>query len=226
MLSFIIWALITITTLVVLAYRSIELRTSTISLGILLIAYMLIGDPGGIYLVLLWILFGLLVSVNIPEIRRNYFSARILKLYKAVLPNISKTEQEAIDAGNVWWDAELFTGNPNWEVLRSNPKPKLSEKEQSFIDGPVNKVCEMIDEWQVIHKDYDLPEEVYDFIKKEGFLSLIIPEEYGGLEFSPLGVASVMSKIGSRSPTLSSMVGVPNSLGNSVRRQLLTPWNI
>ena len=133
MLSFIIWALITITTFVVLAYRSVEFRTSTISLGILLIAYTLIGDPGKIYLVLLWILFGLLVSVNIPEIRRNYFSARILKIYKAVLPNISKTEQEAIDAGNVWWDAELFTGNPNWEILRQNPKPNLPAEEQAFL---------------------------------------------------------------------------------------------
>ena len=213
MLSFVFWFLLTITTIVVLAYRSIPLRESTIILGVLLILYTIIGDLGGFYLILLWIAFGLLVSLNIPEIRQNYYSARILRIYKALLPKISKTEQEAIEAGNVWWDAELFTGNPNWEVLRSNPKPKLSEKEQAFLDGPVNKVCEMIDEWQVIHKDYDLPEEVYDFIKKEGFLSLIIPEEYGGLEFSPLGVASVMAKIGSRSPTLSGMVGVPNSLG-------------
>ncbi len=213
MLSFVFWFLLSITTIVVVAYRSIPLRESTIILGVLLILYTIIGDAGGFYLILLWIAFGLLVSLNIPEIRQNYYSARILKIYKALLPKISKTEQEAIEAGNVWWDAELFTGNPNWEVLRSNPKPKLSEKEQAFLDGPVNKVCEMIDEWQVIHKDYDLPEEVYDFIKKEGFLSLIIPEEYGGLEFSPLGVASVMAKIGSRSPTLSGMVGVPNSLG-------------
>ena len=213
MLSFVFWFLVTITTIVVIAYRSMPLRESTITLGLLLIIYTFIGDPLGFYLLLLWVTFGVLVSLNIPEIRQNYYSARILKIYSSLLPKISKTEQEAIEAGNVWWDAELFTGNPNWEVLRSNPKPKLSEKEQAFLDGPVNKVCEMIDEWQVIHKDYDLPEEVYDFIKKEGFLSLIIPEQYGGLEFSPLGVASVMSKIGSRSPTLSSMVGVPNSLG-------------
>tara|TARA_B100001250_G_scaffold99514_1_gene83733 strand:+ start:1633 stop:4065 length:2433 start_codon:yes stop_codon:yes gene_type:complete len=213
MFSFVFWFLLTITTIVILAYRSTELRESTIVLSILLIAYSIIGDPAGFYLAILWIIFGLLVSLNIPEIRQNYYSAKILRIYKSLLPNISQTEQEAIEAGNVWWDAELFTGNPNWEVLRSNPKASLSEKEQTFLDGPVNKVCEMIDEWSVIHKDYDLPEEVYDFIKKEGFLSLIIPEEYGGLEFSPLGVASVMSKIGSRSPTLSSMVGVPNSLG-------------
>ena len=213
MLSFLFWLLVTITTIVVLAYRSIALRESTISLGILLILYSIMGGPSGFYLVLLWVSFGLLVSLNIPEIRRNYYSARILKLYRVLLPKISKTEQEAIDSGSIWWDAELFTGNPNWEVLRSNPKPHLTSEEQAFLDGPVNKVCEMIDEWKVIHKDYDLPEEVYDFVKKEGFLSLIIPKKYGGLEFSPLGVASVMAKIGSRSPTLSSIAGVPNSLG-------------
>jgi len=213
MLSFLFWLLVTITTIVVLAYRSIALRESTISLGILLILYSIKGEPSGFYLVLLWVSFGLFVSLNIPEIRRNYYSARILKLYRVLLPKISKTEQEAIDSGSIWWDAELFTGNPNWEVLRSNPKPHLTSEEQAFLDGPVNKVCEMIDEWKVIHKDYDLPEEVYDFVKKEGFLSLIIPKQYGGLEFSPLGVASVMAKIGSRSPTLSSIAGVPNSLG-------------
>ena len=213
MLSFLFWFLVATTTILVLAYRSIALRESTISLGILLILYTIMGGTSGFYLVLLWVIFGLLVSLNIPEIRRNYYSARILKLYRTLLPKISKTEQEAIESGSVWWDAELFTGNPNWEVLRSNPKPNLTSEEQAFLDGPVNKVCEMIDEWQVIHKDYDLPEEVYDFVKKEGFLSLIIPKQYGGLEFSPLGVASVMAKIGSRSPTLSSIAGVPNSLG-------------
>ena len=213
MLSFIIWALLAITVVVVLSYRSTELRTSTATIGLLLFAYTVIGDPGNIYLSILWILFAILVSLNIPEIRRNYFSARILKLYKSVLPTISQTEQEAIDAGNVWWDGELFTGNPNWEILRQNPKSSLPAEEKAFLDGPVNTVCEMIDEWAVIHKDYDLPKEVYDFVKKEGFFSLIIPKAYGGLEFTPLGVASVMAKIGSRSPTLSSMVGVPNSLG-------------
>ena len=213
MLSFIIWALITITVVVVLTYRSTELRTSTATTGLLLIAYTLIGDPGNIYLSILWILFAILVSLNIPEIRRNYLSARILKLYKSVLPTISQTEQEAIDAGNVWWDGELFTGNPNWEILRQNPKSELPAEEKAFLDGPVNTVCEMIDEWTVTHKDYDLPQEVYDFVKKEGFFSLIIPKAYGGLEFTPLGVASVMAKIGSRSPTLAGMAGVPNSLG-------------
>tara|TARA_Y100001970_G_scaffold94262_1_gene118829 strand:+ start:2707 stop:5073 length:2367 start_codon:yes stop_codon:yes gene_type:complete len=190
-----------------------ELRKATLSAGALLVVYTLIGDPSTIYISILWILFGLLVSLNIPEIRRNYITKRVLDIYKNLLPKISQTEQEAIDAGNVWWDAELFTGNPNWEVLRSNPKAELPAEEQAFLDGPVNELCEMVDEWKVSHKDYDLPQDVYDFVKEKGFFSFIIPKEYGGLEFSPLGLIYVMAKIGSRSGTLASMVGVPNSLG-------------
>ena len=106
MLSFVFWFLITITTIVVLAYRSIALRESTIALGVLLISYTIIGDPAGFYLLLLWVTFALLLSLNIPEIRQNYYSARILKINKALLPKISKTAQAAIEAGNVRWDAE------------------------------------------------------------------------------------------------------------------------
>ena len=203
----------TIALFIWVAYTAMELRKATLAAGALLVIYTLIGDPSTIYISILWILFGLLLSLNIPEIRRNYITKRVLDIYKDLLPKISQTEQEAIDAGNVWWDAELFTGNPNWEVLRSNPKAELPPEEQAFIDGPVNELCEMIDEWRVSHKDYDLPQEVYDFVKEKGFFSFIIPKEYGGLEFSPLGLIYVMAKIGSRSGTLASMVGVPNSLG-------------
>tara|TARA_B100001250_G_scaffold89171_1_gene73926 strand:- start:594 stop:3014 length:2421 start_codon:yes stop_codon:yes gene_type:complete len=194
-------------------YTGMELRKATLATGVTLVTYMLIGNPSTIFMSILWILFGLLVSLNIPEFRRNYITKRILDVYKILLPKISQTEQEAIDAGNVWWDAELFTGNPNWELLRSNPKAELPAEEQAFLDGPVNELCEMIDEWKVAHKDYDLPQEVYDFVKEKGFFSFIIPKEYGGLEFSPLGLIYVMAKVGSRSGTLASMVGVPNSLG-------------
>ena len=208
-----IFFIATIILFIWVTYTGMELRKATLATGVFLVTYMLIGDPSTIFMSILWILFGLLVSLNIPEFRRNYITKRILDVYKALLPKISQTEQEAIDAGNVWWDAELFTGNPNWELLRSNPKAELPAEEQAFLDGPVNELCEMIDEWKVAHKDYDLPQEVYDFVKEKGFFSFIIPKEYGGLEFSPLGLIHVMAKVGSRSGTLASMVGVPNSLG-------------
>ena len=213
MFSFIFWFVIILATLIVLAYRSVELRVTSLVLGAILISYSISSDSIVFYKYLLWVLFIGLLALNIPEIRRNYISSRILKIYKSILPKISDTEKEAIDAGNVWWDGELFTGEPNWDVLRKNPSPNLPHDERAFLEGPCDELCEMIDEWTVAHKDYDLPPEVYDFVKKQGFFSMIIPKEYGGLDFSPLGVATVMSKIGSRSPTLSAMVGVPNSLG-------------
>ncbi len=208
-----IFIIATISLFIWVTYTAMELRKATLATGLLLIAYTITGNPSTIFISILWIMFALLVSLNIPEIRRNYITKRILDVYKDLLPKISQTEQEAIDAGNVWWDAELFTGNPNWDVLRSNPKAELPPEEQAFIDGPVNELCEMIDEWKVAHEDYDLPQDVYDYVKEKGFFSFIIPKEYGGLEFSPLGLIYVMAKIGSRSGTLASMVGVPNSLG-------------
>jgi len=213
LIGFIFWTLVFFTTLVVLCYRAVELRTATIAIGVVLLIFTIFGDPGNIFLAIYWVMFALLVSFNIPEIRRNYVSSQILKFYKAVLPSISQTEKEAIDAGGIWWDGEIFSGNPNWEVLRNNPKPKLTKEEQDFLDGPVEEVCQMTDNWAVNHKDYDLPEEVWDFLKTKGFFSMIIPKKYGGLEFSPLAVATVMSKITTRSGVLNSTVGVPNSLG-------------
>jgi len=213
LLSFIFWTLVFFTALVVLCYKAVELRTATITIGVVLVVFTIFGDPGNILLAIDWVMFALLVSFNIPEIRRNYVSSQILKFYKSVLPSISQTEKEAIDAGSIWWDGEIFSGNPDWDVLRRNPKPKLSTEEQAFLDGPVEEVCQMTDNWAVNHKDYDLPEEVWDFLKAKGFFSMIIPKKYGGLEFSPLAVATVMSKVTTRSGVLNSTVGVPNSLG-------------
>ncbi|MBM23268.1 MAG: acyl-CoA dehydrogenase [Gammaproteobacteria bacterium] len=213
LIGFIFWILVFFTALIVLCYKAVELRTATITLGIILLIFTIFGHPPNIILAIEWVMFAVLVSFNIPEIRRNYVSKQILKFYKAVLPSISKTEKEAIDAGGIWWDGEIFTGKPDWEVLRKNPKPMLTKEEQAFLDGPVEEVCEMTDNWAVNHKDYDLPKEVWEFLKTKGFFSMIIPKKYGGLEFSPLAVATVMSKITTRSGVLNSTVGVPNSLG-------------
>ena len=117
-----IFFIATVTLFTWVFYTAMELRKATLAAGALLSTYTLLGDPSTVYISFLWIIFGLLVSINIPEIRRNYITNKILEIYKDLLPKISQTEQEAIDAGNVWWDAELFTGNPNWEVLRSNQK--------------------------------------------------------------------------------------------------------
>jgi acyl-CoA dehydrogenase len=130
-----------------------------------------------------------------------------------MLPSMSDTEREALEAGNIWWDGELFSGMPNWDRLMSFPAPALSEEEQAFLDGPCEELCQMLDDWEVCHELADMPREVWDFIIEKRFFAMIIPKQYGGLEFSAHANAMVITKLASRSPTASSTVGVPNSLG-------------
>jgi acyl-CoA dehydrogenase len=126
---------------------------------------------------------------------------------------MSRTEQEALEAGNVWWDGELFSGIPDWRTLLELPEPRLTGEERAFLDGPTEELCRMIDDWQITHELCDMPQTVWDFVKKKGFFALIIPKTYGGLGFSPLASSMVLTKISSRSATVASTVGVPNSLG-------------
>jgi acyl-CoA dehydrogenase len=153
------------------------------------------------------------VPLNIPAFRRLIFSNHLLSVYRKKMPSISSTEQAAIDAGTVWWDGELFSGRPDWKKLLSLPAPKLSEKEQAFINGPVEELCRMIDDWQITQVIQDLPEDAWDFIKEKGFFGMIIPEKYGGLEFSALAHSEVVMKVASRSVSAAVTVMVPNSLG-------------
>lgn len=153
------------------------------------------------------------VILGIPMIRRFLVSNHILKLFRTMLPQISQTEQEALDAGTVWWEGDLFSGKPDWKKLLAYPKPQLTAEEQAFLDGPVEQLCAMLDEWKITHELKDLPPEVWQFIKDKGFFSLIIPKEYGGYGFSALAHSEVVMKIGSRSGTAAVTVMVPNSLG-------------
>jgi acyl-CoA dehydrogenase len=165
----------------------------------------------------LWIIFialGVFVLVlGVPFLRRHLVSSFILKLFRKILPQISETEQEAIDAGTVWWDGELFSGNPDWNKLRAFPKPSLSSAEQAFLDNEVEQLCAMLDDWDITHQRADLPPEVWQFIKDKGFFGMIIPKRYGGLEFSAQAHSAVVSKVASRSGTAAVTVMVPNSLG-------------
>ncbi|MGA7595536.1 MAG: acyl-CoA dehydrogenase [Gallionella sp.] len=150
---------------------------------------------------------------GIPFMRRNVVSAAVFKIFSNVLPKISATEQEAIDAGTVWWDGELFGGNPDWVKLLAFPKCGVSEREQAFLDNEVEQLCAMLDDWDITHNRADLPPEVWQFIKDNGFFGMIIPKRYGGLEFSAQGHSAVVSKLSSRSGTAAITVMVPNSLG-------------
>ncbi|MCU7959914.1 MAG: acyl-CoA dehydrogenase [gamma proteobacterium symbiont of Bathyaustriella thionipta] len=166
------------------------------------------------FIVLLWMTYAAVVlMLGITEIRQRYISTPLYRQFKKVLPRMSSTEQEALNAGTVWWDAELFSGLPQWDKLLAMNPPALSEQEQAFIDGPTQQLCEMLNDWQVTDKDGDLPAEAWDFIRRQRFFGMIIPPEYGGLGFSALAHSSVVMKISTRCITAAVTVMVPNSLG-------------
>ncbi len=129
------------------------------------------------------------------------------------MPEMSRTEQEALDAGTTWFEADLFRGNPDWNKLHNYPQPRLSAEEIAFLNGPVEKVCNMVDDWETCHERADLSPEVWQYLKDNKFFAMIIKKQYGGLEFCAYAQSQVLQKLSSVSSVLSSTVGVPNSLG-------------
>ncbi len=152
-------------------------------------------------------------SSSVTIWRLRWITSPIFKLFKRVTPAMSQTEREALEAGDVWWDGELFSGRPKWGRLRKVPPPRLTPEEQAFLDGPVETVCSMIDDWNITQNDYDLSADVWQYLKSNGFFSMIIPKEYGGLAFSALAHSEVVLKISTRSVSAAVTVMVPNSLG-------------
>ncbi len=153
------------------------------------------------------------IPLLIPGIRRPLITAPLLKFYTRILPPLSETERTALEAGTVGWEGELFSGMPKWKLLLSQPKPELTAEEQAFLAGPCETVCRMTNDWETSHVRADLAPEVWDYIKKNKFFGMIIPKQFGGLGFSALANHKVIEKLASVSATLSSTVGVPNSLG-------------
>jgi len=147
------------------------------------------------------------------SLRRKWVSDPAFKIFKKVLPPLSDTEKEAMEAGSVWWDGDLFSGSPDWQKLHHYPKPSLTAEEQSFIDNEVEVLLEMLDEHQIVKIDRDMPKEVWDYLLKERFFSLIISKEYGGRQFSSYANSTIVTKIASRSGSAGVTVMVPNSLG-------------
>lgn len=154
-----------------------------------------------------------LIGFAIKPLRRLLISDRLFGWYRKVMPTVSETEQEALDAGTVWWDAEIFSGRPRWRILLKNPKPSLSEREQAFLDGPTDVLCHMLDDWKICNEFRDLPAEVWDYIIEQRFFGLIIPEAYGGHGFSAQANSAIVLKLASRNQTAAVTVMVPNSLG-------------
>ncbi|HHM05150.1 MAG TPA: acyl-CoA dehydrogenase [Gammaproteobacteria bacterium] len=211
----------------------IVLWIAALALGLAALAYWRMGMlwvalGGGVYLAVSAAMkpvpVSLLVLAAIPyllialplaivPLRRALISRRLLALFKKALPPLSTTEREALEAGSVWWDGELFSGRPDWEKLLTTPAPALTEEEQAFLDGPVEKLCQMVNDWDITQERLDLPPEVWRFIKENGFFGMIIPKEHGGLGFSALAHSAVVMKLASRSVSAAVTVMVPNSLG-------------
>jgi len=145
--------------------------------------------------------------------RRDRLTKAIYGWASSIMPPISQTEREAIDAGTVWWDGELFTGNPDWDEFLSMPPARLSPEEQAFMDGPVCELCGMVDDWKLNWHDRDLPPEVWDYMRKNKFFGMIIPKEFGGLGFSNTAHSEVVRTLSSASVVAGVTVMVPNSLG-------------
>jgi acyl-CoA dehydrogenase len=196
-----------------LAYQRTDLRRATTLFGGLLLAYTLFGDGFALWKLMLWLVFAALVALNYDEFRRDRIVRPMLAFYRGMVPSMSSTEREALEAGTVWWEGELFSGAPDWTQLNDSPAPELSPEEQDFLDGPTEQLCSLIDEWETTHTRADLSEEVWAFMKSQGFFAMIIPRQYGGKEFSAYAHSCVLTKIASHSATAASTVAVPNSLG-------------
>src|SRR5690606_11029720 len=195
------------------AYHRMRLVTWTVLQAIALAACWYLGAHQTTTLVMAIITAAIAVPLLLPFIRKPLIVGPLLSVFRRILPPLSQTERIALETGSVGFEGELFTGDPDWQKLLDYPKPQLTAEEQAFLDGPVEELCRMINDWELTHVHADLPPELWDFIKKNKFFGMIIPKEYGGLGFSALAHHKVIQKIASISSVVSSTVGVPNSLG-------------
>ncbi|NUU64510.1 acyl-CoA dehydrogenase [Enterobacteriaceae bacterium BIT-l23] len=200
----------TLVLLSALFYHRINLALSSI----ILLAWTALLGAVGIWTP--WLLVPLaiiLLLFNLAPMRQRLISAPLLRAFRKVMPPMSRTEKEAIDAGTTWWEGELFRGRPDWNRLHNYPQPRLTEEEQAFLDGPVEEACRMANDFQITHEMADLPPELWAYLKKHRFFAMIIQKEYGGLAFSAYAQSRVLQKLAGVSGILAITVGVPNSLG-------------
>lgn len=214
MIGLIFWIAAFAATLYIIATWRLSTPVFTVGFALLLLVAASLGFLSPVLGTLLVLAFiGIAVVFNVRSLRHKLVSSPLLKYVRAVLPPMSDTERDAIDAGTVWWEAELFQGSPKWDDLVSYPEATLTEEEQAFVDGPTEELCAMLDDWQVTFELNDLPEPVWKFIKDNRFLGMVIPKEYGGLGFSAMAHSEVVMKLSTRSVSGGVCVMVPNSLG-------------
>ncbi|HVR81105.1 MAG TPA: acyl-CoA dehydrogenase [Luteimonas sp.] len=195
------------------AYHRLRLAVwAAITITLLLACWLLGASPVATAISALLVAL-VAVTLLVPGIRKPWITARLLQFYTRLMPPLSDTERTALEAGTVGFEGQLFSGKPDWQQLLSQPKPELTAEEQAFLDGPCETLCTMTDDWDISHVRADLPPEIWDYLKRNKFFGLNIPKQYGGLGFSALMNHKVIQKLSSISSTVSTTVGVPNSLG-------------
>lgn len=198
----------------VLIYFSIGGKTAAIVMSVATLIGVAQDDWHLLSFLIGGVLLALALLITLPgDLRLDKFSRPLLGWVRGRLPKLSDTEQEALKSGSVDWDGELFSGKPQWNKLLDATPAHLTSEEQAFLDGPVEELCKMLDDWQITHEHYDLPDKVWKFIRSKGFFGLVIPKEDGGLGFSNTAHSEIVMKISTRSVSAAVTVMVPNSLG-------------
>ncbi|STW24604.1 acyl-CoA dehydrogenase [Klebsiella variicola] len=201
-------------------------RVSLLLSSVILLAWTAALGAAGVWNI--WLLLPLaiiLLPFNFAPMRKSMISAPAFRAFRKVMPPMSRTEKEAIDAGTTWWEGDLFRGNPDWHKLHNYPQPRLTAEEQAFLDGPVEEACRMANDFAITHEMADLPPELWAYLKEHLFFAMIIKKEYGGLEFSAYAQARVLQKLSGVSGILAITVGVPNSLGRANCCSITVPKN-
>ncbi|MCX7120814.1 MAG: acyl-CoA dehydrogenase [Gammaproteobacteria bacterium] len=207
------WIVLFVAVVMTLAFQRASLSVWTIGIGVFLVFCSYLSAFHPFTLTLFWIIYlGLFGLLNIRPLRQHLLSRAIFSFYRQVMPALSDTEREALNAGSVGWEAELFAGMPNWNKLQKIPLSTLSAEERAFMDGPVEEFCSRVNAWEM-HHSMNIPTELLDFLRKNGFLGMIIPKQYGGLEFSHFAHSQVITKLASASCAAAILTSVPNSLG-------------
>jgi len=197
-----------------LAYVGASLLVWTAAAGILLLALHLGGVIGTTTFIIAGLLFvALALLLNLRPLRRAVLTGPIFAAFKKVLPEMSSTEREALEAGDTWWEAEMFRGRPDWQKLLDFKYTALTAEEQAFLDNECETLCKMCDDWRIEFEHKDLPPEVWTYIRENRFLAMLIKKEFGGLGFSANAQSAVVTKLATKSISMAVTVMVPNSLG-------------
>jgi acyl-CoA dehydrogenase len=206
--------LVVITVLSMLMARRASRYMWTGTLAVMLVGWAFMHAPPAWAIVAAWAVFlPIAILLTVTAVRHKLVMEPLLALYRKIMPGMSDTEREALEAGTVWWEAEIFSGRPDWHHLLGFPAPSLSAEEQAYLDGPTETLCSMVNDWEITEELHNLTPETWDYLKHQGFFGMIIPKHYGGLEFSANAHSAIVMKVASRSISAGVTVMVPNSLG-------------